>query len=245
LTLSSRPKTPLGTYLLAGGILVTGAAAGFLLFRRLRPSAGRLLRLRQYWADPSAHGDWVIHGGERCGQAPFLMPTDGLIGFGWGDSFGPGHSHQGLDIFGPSGPDGLGETPVYAAYDGYLTRLPDWRSAVILRLPDDPLQPGRQIWLYYAHMADPGGASFIEPQFPPGTFEQYVRAGALLGYQGNYSADPDNPTGMHLHFSIVMDDGNGKWKNELNIRNTLDPSPYLGIQANADQVGDSAPVCPE
>lgn len=235
----------MGTFLLAGGILVTGAAAGFLLFRGQRPSSGRILRLRQYWADPSAHRDWVIHGRERCGQAPFLMPTDGLIGFVWGDSFGPVHSHQGLDIFGPSGPEGLGETPVYAAYDGYLTRLPEWRSAVILRLPDDPLQPGRQIWLYYAHMADPQGVSFIERQFPPGTFEHFVRAGALLGYQGNYSADPDNPTGVHLHFSIVMDDGSGHWKNELNIHNTLDPSPYLGIQVDADQVGDSPPVCPE
>lgn len=94
-------------------------------------------------------------------------------------------------------------------------------------------------------MADPQGVSFIERQFPPGTFEHYVRAGGLLGYQGNYSADPDNPTGVHLHFSIVMDDGSGHWKNELNIHNTLDPSPYLGIQVNADQVGDSPPVCPE
>lgn len=245
LTIASRPRPRAGYFLLAGGILVAAITAGYLVFHSLRPRAGRLLRLRQYWADPAAHDDWVIRGAERCGQAPFLMPTDGLIGFVWGDSFRPGHSHQGLDIFGPSGPDGLGQSPVYVAYDGYLTRLPAWRSAVILRLPEDPLQPGRQIWLYYAHMADAQGSSFIEPRFPPGTFEQFVRAGALIGYQGNYSADPDNPTGMHLHFSIVLDDGSGNWKNELNIRNTIDPTPYLGIQVNADLVGDAPPVCPE
>jgi hypothetical protein len=67
----------------------------------------------------------------------------------------------------------------------------------------------------------------------------------LLGYQGNYSADPNNPTGIHLHFSIVRDDGNGNFRNELEIRNTLDPTPYIGIQVNADKIGDSIPVCDE
>ena len=39
-----------------------------------------------------------------------------------------------------------------------------------LRLPDDPLYPGRQIWLYYTHMADKSGEQdFIEDAFPPGT----------------------------------------------------------------------------
>lgn len=238
----SRSRLPYYLLLAGGGVAIT-LAMGYLIFRRLRPRSARLLRLRQYWADPPAYDDWVIRGGERCGDAPFLMPTDGLVGFLWGDTFRPGHHHQGLDIFGPTGPDGLGQTPVYAAYDGYLTRLPDWRSAVILRVPEDPLQPGRQIWLYYTHMADSQGASFIAPQFSPGTHEQFVPAGALLGYQGNYSADPDNPTGMHLHFSIVKDDGGGKWLSELDIRNTLDPTPYLGLQVNADHAGAAPPVC--
>ncbi|MBF8256400.1 MAG: hypothetical protein HW375_1307 [Anaerolineales bacterium] len=130
-----------------------------------------------------------------------------------------------------------------AAYDGYLTRLPDWRSAVILRLPDDPLQPGRQIWTYYTHMADANGRSFIDDSFPPGTSEQFVRAGTLLGTQGNYSADPDNPTGMHLHFSIVRDDGTGRFRNELVFANTLDPTPYLGIEVNAERLGGELAVC--
>lgn len=130
-----------------------------------------------------------------------------------------------------------------AAHDGYLTRLPDWRSSVIIRIPQDPLQPNRQIWTYYTHMADAEGNSFILDTFPPGTEELFVSAGTLLGYQGNYSADPDNPTGLHLHFSIVKDNGEGGFKNELEIRNTIDPGPYLGMETNADDVGTSVVVC--
>jgi murein DD-endopeptidase MepM/ murein hydrolase activator NlpD len=173
------------------------------------------------------------------------MPTDGYIGFLWGSSFRPGHAHQGIDVFGPSGPNGLGETPVVAASDGYLTRLSDWKSSLIIRIPSDPLNPERQIWTYYTHLADSTGRSFIEPGFPQGSEEIFVKAGTLLGYQGNYSADPDNPTGMHLHFSIVLDDGQGGFRNELEIKNTLDPSPYLGIEVNADDVGDAVSVCLE
>jgi hypothetical protein len=139
----------------------------------------------------------------------------------------------------------LGETPVVAAYDGYLTRLPEWRSALIMRIPSDPLEPSRQIWVYYTHMADAEGRSYIEETFPAGSYEVFVPAGTLLGFQGNYSADPNNPTGMHLHFSIVRDDGRGNYRNELEIRNTLDPTPYIGIQVNADKLGDSIPVCSE
>ncbi len=42
--------------------------------------------------------------------------------------------------------------------------------------------------------------TIIDPEFPPGTNEVFLDAGALLGYQGNYSGDPGNPTGVHLHF---------------------------------------------
>jgi len=225
--------------------LVVGAIVGaYLLYHQLRPTAGRLARLREYWQDPSAHLAWTLRAGQPCGDAPFLMPTDGYIGFFWGDSFRLGHRHQGIDIFGPSGPEGLGQTPVVAAFDGYLTRLPDWRASLIQRVPRDPLQPSRQIWLYYTHMADPQGNSYIEPEFPPGTSETFVRAGTLLGYQGNYSADPDQPTGLHLHFSIVRDDGQGHFTNELMFSNTLDPSPYLGFEVNASRVGQEPAVCP-
>ncbi len=218
-------------------------ATGYLLSAPLTTRGGRLMRLRAYWDDPSAHRDWMVHAGTRCDGAPFLLPTDGMVGFLWGDSFRPGHAHQGIDVFGPSGPHGLGETPVVAAYDGYITRERGWRSALIQRVPRDPLRPERQIWLYYTHMADPEGNSFIAEEFPPGTEEVFVFARTPLGYQGNYSGDPDSPTGIHLHFSIVKDDGRGNYRNELEIENTIDPSPYLGMEVNADQAGDSVPTC--
>jgi len=226
-------KRPIG--LLLSIFIVASIVIGYQIYNRFRPTVSRIARLRQYLADPDGHTDWMIQAGERCGEAPFVLPTDGYIGFFWGDSFSPGHRHQGVDIFGPGGP---GITPVVAAYDGYLTRLPEWRSAVIIRIPEDPFQPSRQ-------MADAEGNSFIVPDFPPGTYEMFVPAGTLLGYQGNYSADPSNPTGVHLHFSIVKDDGMGEFMNELEIRNTLDPSSYLGLEVNVDRISSEPVVCSE
>jgi peptidoglycan LD-endopeptidase LytH len=221
-----------------GAILLL--AAVYFLYPWLRTRTGRSLRLMDWFRNPLAHREWMIQPGSRCGDVPFLFPTSGYIGFLWGDSFRPGHAHQGIDIFGGGE---AGETPVIAAYSGYLTRLPEWKSSVILRIPDDPLHPGRQIWAYYTHMADTAGNSFISEEFPPGTCDAYVEAGTLLGYQGNYSGDPINPTGVHLHFSIVQDDGQGSFRNELKIANTLDPSPYLGLALNASQNPDGVVVC--
>lgn len=216
------------------------AGLGWYLAANLVDSAGRSRRVWSWLRDPAAHPEWAVQAGSRCGQAPFIMPTSGFIGYLWGDSFRLGHIHQGLDIFGGGS---VNLTPVVAAYPGYLRRLPDWKSSVIIRIPDDPLQPGRQIWAYYTHMASPEGESYISPDFPPGAYEVYVEAGTLLGYQGNYSGAPGNPVGVHLHFSIVLDNGQGLYLNELEFRNTLDPSPYLGLPVNADRNPDQVPVC--
>jgi murein DD-endopeptidase MepM/ murein hydrolase activator NlpD len=70
-----------------------------------------------------------------------------------------------------------------------------------------------------------------------------VEAGTLLGYQGNFSGTPGSPVGVHLHFSIVKDDGKGSFLNELEIRNTLDPSPYLGLPLNSATLGENLPLC--
>lgn len=214
-------------------LIVAGLVAAYFFW--VNPSSitlqeGRHQNVIAFIRGPESHQAWVLPAGERCPGAPFLMPTSGFIGYLWGDSFRPGHEHQGLDIF--AGTD-VGVTPIYAAYDGYLTRLPEWKSTVIIRIPSDPLQPGRQIWTYYTHMADKQGNPFIADTFPPGTYEVFVPAGTLLGYQGNYSGTPGNPTGVHLHFSIVKDDGSGAFLNELEIQNTLDPSPYFGMDLNA------------
>jgi hypothetical protein len=216
------------------------AGLGYYLYTTTRSSATRWLIVQEWFRDPASHADLMTKAGTQCGDAPFILPTSGMIGFLWDDSFRPGHRHQGLDIFG--GTD-VGLTPVVAAYDGYLTRLPEWKSAVIVRVPSDPLQAGRQIWLYYTHMADPQGNSFIAPDYPPGTTEKPVKAGTLLGYQGDYSGDPNNPVGVHLHFSIVLDNGGGQFRNELDIRNTLDPSPYFNMALNANENRDKIPVC--
>jgi murein DD-endopeptidase MepM/ murein hydrolase activator NlpD len=209
-------------------------------YRYWRTRTQRFSKLGEWFDHYPTHPDWTIQGGTRCGDAPFLLPTTGYIGFLWDDSFNFRQRHQGIDIFSPDEP---GVTPVVAAYSGYLTRRLDWKSTLAIRVSSDPLQPGRQIWLYYTHMALPDGISLIAAEFPPGGAEVFVEAGTVLGAQGNYSGYPGNPTGVHLHFSIVLDDGEGSLRNELDIRNTLDPSPYLGLEVNAGRAGGAVPVC--
>jgi murein DD-endopeptidase MepM/ murein hydrolase activator NlpD len=225
--------------MLSLAVVTAMAAAGFAYYS-YRPNAGRVNKFYQWIRNPESHPDWKLAAGAQCGTAPLLFPTDGFAGFLWGDPFGFRKTHQGIDVF--AGTD-VGIAPVIAAYPGYLTRQADWKSAVIVRVPDDPLQPGRQIWLYYTHMADQFGNSFISSEFPAGTYEKLIEAGTFLGYQGNYSGDPNNPVGVHLHFSIVEDDGAGEFKNELDIDNTLDPSPYLGLPLNGYENRDRVPLC--
>jgi hypothetical protein len=225
------------------GLVVVGLLAGLViyLFVKVRPNTNeRGQYVGAFLTDPAANQKYVIQAGTRCGNAPFIFPITGMAGYIWDDSFRPGHRHQGIDIF--AGTD-VNVTPVISAYSGYLTRQPDWKSSVIVRVPDDPLNPGRQIWLYYTHMADSDGNSFVSSDFPPGTSEKYIETGTPLGHQGNYSGDPNNPVGVHLHFSVVRDDGTGHYTNELDIRNTYDPSPYLGLRLNANDNRDQIPVC--
>jgi len=176
-----------------------------------------------------------------CPDAPFILPAEGYIGLLYGDPRSPyaeDHRHQGIDIFSLAD---AGQTSVIAAYGGYLTREAGWKSAVIMRVPDDPLHPGRQIWLYYTHMADSSGdTSYVNPVYPPDTREVFVEQGTLLGHTGSYSGNPFNPVGVHLHFSIVVDNGFGSYANELDFNNTIDPSRYLGIPVNVA----CAPVVP-
>jgi peptidoglycan LD-endopeptidase LytH len=159
-------------------IVVTALLAGIGgAFYYYWPNAARLVSFRTWINNPASHPEWKLAAGTQCGSAPFLFPTDGFVGFLWGDSFRPGHTHQGIDIFAGTA---VGVTRVISAYPGYLTRLPDWKSTVIVRVPGDPFEPGRQIWLYYTHMADRSGNSFISEEFPAGTSEQFVEAGTFL-----------------------------------------------------------------
>jgi hypothetical protein len=225
--------------LIAIPILVLGL---YLLYRLLAPgpSSGRWAYYRSLLLDPESVSEFILQPGLRCDDSVFAFPSTGTALGLWDQSYRLGHRHQGVDIFPGTSP---GVTPVYAAYSGYLTRLSDWRSTVIIRIPEDPLQANRQIWTYYTHMATQDGQSFVSEDFPIGSFEVFVEEGTFLGYQGDYSGDPLNPTGLHLHFSIVRDDGDGNFLNELDIANTIDPSPYFNLAFNHNANSDDIPIC--
>jgi murein DD-endopeptidase MepM/ murein hydrolase activator NlpD len=229
---------------LAGiGALVAGA---YLFLPQARSILnGDYKRLMAWFGNASDHPDWSISAQAHCGNGAMLFPTEGFIGFDRGDSFRPGHIHSGFDIFSPSGQEGV--SPIYAAYDGYLTRESSWLSTVIIRHPNfQPIVNGAQIWSYYTHMASGDGTqSFIDSAFPAGTYDVFVPAGTLLGYQGTWSGDPADPVGLHLHFSIVKSAGNGSYLNEGIIQNTFDPAPFLGVVLGTDGIYTCPPQSPK
>jgi hypothetical protein len=225
--------------LLLALLAAAGAAAWWWWWqpRANRPeSIARVLRLRARFADRGAHAAWEVRAGQRCANAALLMPTSGLIGFGWNDSFRSGHRHTGYDIYSPLGVENM--EPVVAASAGYLTREPDWLSTVIIRhLNFGGVHPPAQVWTYYTHMAAADGKqSFVDAEFPPGTREVFVEAGTVLGKQGTWSGTQHMPTGLHLHFSVVRSEGDGGYANETRIDNTYDPGPLLGVTADASGV---------
>ncbi len=236
-------KLKIGSALLMAALLLYALYQAVALWRNMDDP-----RNRAFWqwatGDTAVRDQLITVQRDTCPGAPFILPTDGFIGLLYNDPRGPysaRNPHQGIDIFSNSAP---GITPVYAAYDGYITREDGWRSALIQRIPDDPLQPGRALWLYYTHMADQDGNSFIEAAFPPGTQGKFVRQGTLLGYTGDYNGNSPRDIWVHLHFSIVLDDGHGRYLNELEFTNTVDPSPYLGMNVNYACAGGTAVCAP-
>jgi len=232
-------RRPLVYAVVALAILVAIAVALYGYFNYVRTS-GRWARFTELRTNPEVFEQYALQAGERCGDAPFAFPTRGVPLGLWDQSYRFGHRHAGIDIFSGTEP---GVTPVYAVYPGYLSRLPDWKATLIIRIPSDPLNPGRQIWTYFTHLANQDGQSFISEEFPAGTNEVFVEAGTFLGFMGDFSGDPGNPTGLHLHFSVVKDDGSGKFLNELDIRNTYDPSPYFNLPLNHRENPDEFAAC--
>ncbi len=238
-------KTPARRLLITAVFIFITLAGGYLLYRAAtylnNPQGGAITQ----WAtgDAAARADLITVQREACDGAPFILPADGFIGLLYADPRGPYSllkPHQGIDIFS----EGTGgKTAVYAAYDGYVTRQSDWISTLIMRVPQDPLAPDEQIWLYYTHMADRDGNDFIEPAFAPGTTDFFVEQGTLLGYTGDYNGSSARTVWVHLHFSIVKDDGNGRYLNELDFDNTKDPSPYFRMNMNYREQEASGQVC--
>ncbi len=222
------------------GLIVAAGGIGLLLGGGWRGLANAVLRrpaneaLIRWFDDPASRAELATSFEAPCPGYPFLVPSSGLVGgLPWGAASAPYtilNPHPGIDIFGAGG---LGTVPVVAAYDGLLTREPDWVSSVIIR-HDDPLHPGETIWTYYTHMANLSGSeSYIVANFPPGTVDAPVRQGDLLGYQGVYNGGVDAArVGLHLHFSVVKSDPLGDYTNETVFENTLDPTPYLGLALN-------------
>jgi peptidoglycan LD-endopeptidase LytH len=215
-----------------GMLLVICAVLIWYLFRYSPSDSNDTIH--KWLSDPSSRPQLNTPNDVPCGDAPFLLPSPGLIGLLWRDTARPYNMlnrHTGIDILG----DGeSGTVPVVAVYDGTLTRLSGWFSTVIIR-HDDPLQPGRTIWTYYTHMGNRDGTeSYVDAAFPAGTDGVFVEQGTVLGTQGEYNGDSFG-IAMHVHVSIVTSHANGMFKNESVLGNTLDPSPYFGMALNSDE----------
>lgn len=207
-------------------LLAAAGSIALLVYTQMQSDSNDTIY--RWFNQPASRPELITHNAAPCPGAPFLLPSSGFIGLLWADPAAPYNilrRHTGIDIFGDGAP---GEVPVVAVYDGYLTRLDDWVSTVIIR-HDDPLNPGQTIWTYYTHMANRDGTvSYIADDFPPGAQDVFVKQGTLLGYQGEYNGR-GVPIGLHVHLSIVETGDDGTFKNEAVLSNTLDPSPYFGL----------------
>lgn len=110
-------------------IILLGAA--FVAYRLYRSSGtGSNNTIAEWLTNPDSHELLNSAAFSRCPNAPFILPTEGFIGLLWNDSSAPynfSNRHTGIDIFGYGA---SGTIPIYAVYDGYLTRQDDWRSTV-------------------------------------------------------------------------------------------------------------------
>jgi len=64
----------------------------------------------------------------------------------------------------------------------------------------------------------------------------FVKTHTFRGILYVWSGNPGNPTGLHLHFSVVKSAPGGGYANETDIRNTYDPAPFLGVEAGDDGI---------
>ena len=134
------PKRSFLKWILVPLLIVLLTSGGYFLYRTFRGTSVRSRKIITWIRNPFSNPEWSLESLTRCKPtSPFIFPTNGYVGFLWDDSFRPGHRHQGIDIFSS---EKSGDSPVYAADGGYLTRLADWKSSLIIRIPNDPLPPG-------------------------------------------------------------------------------------------------------
>jgi len=86
----------------------------------------------------------------------------------------------------------------------------------------------------------PSSSSYTGPQLCEVTV--FNEGSGSIAY--DYSGNENDPVGMHLHFSIVKSDSEGRFLNESKIENTLDPSPYFGIPLINRKVDSEVSICP-
>jgi len=196
----------------------------------------RFYRLVGMYADtgvyqPVGRQEELLAPTEACAGAPWRLPSPAQNGLRRRDGY--------VDFFGRGN---AGKLPVRAVADGLLVRRDDWADAVAIQ-HDDPLNPGRKVWTYYAHMAGPTGVeSFVAADFPPGMTNMPVRAGDLIGHQGSWSGRPNFPMWVHLRFALVRAMDDGAFPAEITPAVLLDPAPYLGIAAAASSNGSPIPL---
>ncbi len=67
-------------------ILISASMYYYMTHKR---SSARALQTFAFLRDPASRPDLMIKAGAQCDSAPFIFPTDGMIGFIWDDFFDP------------------------------------------------------------------------------------------------------------------------------------------------------------
>ena len=113
-------------------------------------------------------------------QIPVMNIAKEQITNSWGFPRGGGRSHQGVDIFAPSG------TPVLSATEGIVFRVgTNELGGQVINI----LGPGRQVH-YYAHLDRYGAFEAGDVVYP----------GNIIGYVGNTGNAQGTPP--HLHYGL-------------------------------------------
>ena len=138
-----------------------------------------------------------------CPDAPWQIPSEANLGMFWYNRqlllMGAGHN---------------GQVPVYAVADGMLYQFPEWQASVAIQ-HDDPFNPGQKIWSFYGGLAPAFSTeeNFILDHFI-GLKEVPVRAGDLIGYQGQWLGATQQ-TWVHTRFAILPAEKDGQFPESM------------------------------